>query len=91
MPRRAVLRIHHSIRAGDIANLDLGLSLAERMAIEAIEKDMWELYRKTVRACVPEADAKIYDTFQVMRLVIDAMDQGRRTEERRLKQRGDRR
>jgi transposase len=36
---------------------------------------MWEPYRKTVRAFVPDAEAKtVYDRFHVMRLVLNAMD-----------------
>ena len=41
--------------------------------------DMWDPYRKTVRAHVPGADGKIvFDRFHVMRYVLKAMDHVRR-------------
>lgn len=69
-----------------------GLTLEERAGIRAIAMDMWDPYRKTVRAYVPDADAKIvFDKFHVMRHVIEAMDQVRRREQRELRKCGDRR
>lgn len=54
--------------------------------------DMWEPYRKAIRAHVPDADAKIvFDRFHVMGHVLEALDQVRRKEQRTLKQVGDRR
>jgi transposase len=40
---------------------------------------MWEAYRKTVRARVPEEDAKIvFDKFHLPQQVADAVDQVRK-------------
>ena len=62
-----------------------GLSIEDRLAIEAIAMDMWDPYRKTVRDYVPDGDTKIvFDRFHVMRHVIEAMDQVRRRENRAL-------
>jgi transposase len=92
LDQQTVLHVADDRTADSLAAYFLGLSRAECAAIEAIAMDMWEPYRKTVRAYVPDADAKIvYDRFHVMRLVMDAMDRVRRTEQRILKQRGDRR
>lgn len=68
------------------------LTLAQRTGIEAIAMDMWEPYRKTVRAHVPDADAKIvFDRFHIMGHVLEAVDHVRRKEHRALAQLGDRR
>jgi transposase len=54
--------------------------------------DMWDPYLKTVRAYVPDADAKIvFDKFHVMRHAAEAVDAVRRREQKELAQRGDRR
>ena len=54
--------------------------------------DMWEPYRGTVRAHVPDADQKIvFDKFHIVQHVTDAVDQVRRAEHRALSARGDRR
>lgn len=68
-----------------------GLISDELQGIQAIAMDMWDPYRKTVRAYVPDADAKIvFDKFHVMRHVGEAMDQVRRREQRALVKTGDR-
>lgn len=68
------------------------LTREERTAIEAIAMDMWEPFRTTVLAHVPDAAGKIvYDRFHVMKHVLEAMDHVRRQEQRVLTQRGDRR
>jgi transposase len=69
-----------------------GLSIDDRLAIEAIAMDMWDPYRRAVRDYVPDGDLKIvFDRFHVMRHVTEAMDQVRRRENRVLRQRGDKR
>lgn len=89
---QTVLHVASDRTAESLAAYFGGLSLAERTAIDAIAMDMWEPYRKTVRAYVPDADTKIvYDRSHVMRLVMEAMDEVRRKEQRVLTQRGDRR
>jgi transposase len=62
-----------------------GLSDAQRTGITAIAMDMWEPYRKTLRAHVPGADRKIvFDKFHVMQHVLTAVDTVRTQEHRAL-------
>jgi len=65
----------------------------EREGITAIAMDMWDMwepYRKTVRADVPEADAKIvFDKFHVIAHVTSAVDQVRKQEHKALAAVGD--
>ena len=92
LDEQTVLHVADDRTAASLDAYFVGLSLEERTAIDAIAMDMWEPYRKTVRAHVPNADAKIvFDRFHVMRHVMEAMDQVRRKEQRVLRQRGDRR
>lgn len=68
------------------------LTPEERAGITAVAMDMWDPYRKAVRAYVPDADAKIvFDRFHVMRQVLEGVDQVRRREHRDLLRHGDRR
>jgi transposase len=68
------------------------LTPEERAGITAIAMDMWDPYRKTVRAYVPNADRKIvFDRFHVMKQLLEAVDHVRRREHKELVQRGDRR
>ena len=91
LDEQTVLHVADDRTATSLDAYFASLSLAERTAIEAIAMDMWEPYRTTVRAWVPDAHAKIvFDRFHVMRKVLEAMDQVRRKEQRVLKQRGDR-
>lgn len=85
-----VLHVADDRTAETLASYFAGLSVEERAGITAIAMDMWDPYRKTVRAYVPDADRKIvFDKFHVMRHVLEAVDQVRRREHRALKQRGD--
>ncbi len=87
-----MLHVADDRTADTLASYFDGLSIDERIAIEAIAMDMWDPYRKTVRDYVPDGDTKIvFDRFHVMRHVIEAMDQVRRRENRALRQRGDKR
>jgi transposase len=62
-----------------------GLSDAQRTGIAAVAMDMWEPYRKTLRAYVPEADQKIvFDKFHIMQNVNTAVDTVRKQEHRTL-------
>lgn len=92
LDKRHVLHVADQRTAETLEPYFQSLTPEERSGIEAIAMDMWEPYRKTVRAYVPEADAKIvFDKFHVMRHVIEAVDQVRRQEHRELRKRGDRR
>ena len=92
LDQQTVLHVADDRTATSLDGYFAGLTLAERTAIEAIAMDMWEPYRKAVRAHVPEADGKIvFDRFHVMGHVLEALDQVRRKEQRALKHLGDRR
>jgi hypothetical protein len=64
--------------------------ILERAGITAIAMDMWDPYRKAVRAYLPEAYAKIvFGRFHVMRQVLEGVDQVDRREHH--ERQGDRR
>lgn len=89
---QTVLHVADDRTAEGLAGYFDGLSIDDRLAIEAIAMDMWDPYRKAVRDSVPDGDVKIvFDRFHVMRHVTEAMDQVRRRENRLLRQRGDKR
>jgi transposase len=89
---QTVLHVADDRTAETLAGYFDGLSIEDRLAIEAIAMDMWDPYRRTVRDYVPDGDSKIvFDRFRVMRHVVEAMDQVRRRENRVLRQQGDRR
>jgi transposase len=92
LDKQTVLHVADDRTAETLASYFDGLSIEERLGIEAIAMDMWDPYRRTVRDYVPDGDTKIvFDRFHVMRHVIEAMDQVRRREQRELRARGDRR
>lgn len=92
LDRQHVLHVADQRTAETLAPYFRSLTPEELSGIEAIAMDMWEPYRKTVRAYVPDADSKIvFDKFHVMRHVIEALDQVRRHEQRELRKRGDQR
>lgn len=92
LDKQQVLHVADQRTAETLEPYFQSLTPEELRGIEAIAMDMWEPYRKTVRAYVPEADAKIvFDKFHVMRHVLEALDQVRRHEHRELMKRGDRR
>jgi transposase len=87
-----VLHVADDRTAETLARYFAGLTPEERAGITAIAMDMWDPYRKTVRAYVPDAEAKIvFDRFHVMRQVLDGVDQVRRREHRELQRQADRR
>lgn len=66
------------------------LDEAQLAGIVAIAMDMWEPYRTTVRAHVPDADARIvFDKFHVMQHVNVAVDTVRKQEHKALAAAGD--
>jgi len=68
----------------------LGLTEAQRVAIEAIAMDMWEPYVQATRAQVPDADTKIvFDRFHCAKHLNDGVDRVRRAEHRELQAAGD--
>jgi transposase len=68
----------------------LGLTDAQRHAIEAIAMDMWAPYVEATRAQVPDADAKIvFDRFHCAKHLNEGVDRVRRAEQRELRPQGD--
>jgi transposase len=66
----------------------LGTPGCERL--EAIAMDMWSPYIESVRAHVPQADAKIvFDKFHLAKHMGDAVDRVRRAENKELRAQGD--
>jgi len=85
-----VLHVADERKAESLAPYFAGLTPQQRDGITAIAMDMWEPYRKTVRAHVPDADAKIvFDKFHILQHVGDAVDQVRRAEHKALAAAGD--
>jgi len=64
--------------------------VGELKRVKAIAMDMWDPFINATKAYVPGADDKIvFDRFHVMRHVIDAVDQVRKTEHMLLKSSGE--
>ena len=90
LDRRRVLHIADDRKAESLTPYFEGLTQAEREGISAIAMDMWEPYRKTVRAYVPDADRRIvFDKFHVIAHVTSAVDQVRKQEHKALSKEGD--
>lgn len=90
LDRKRVLHIADDRKAESLVPYFAGLTEAERAGITAIAMDMWEPYRKTVRAHVPNADAKIvFDRFHVSAHVTSAVDAVRKQEHKALAANGD--
>jgi len=87
-----ILHVADDRKASSLSAYFTSLTREQRSGIAAVAMDMWEPYRKTVRAHVPDADAKIvFDKFYVLQHMGAAVDQVRRQEHRALVAVGDRR
>jgi transposase len=65
-------------------------SREELSGIQAVAMDMWDPFIAATKKYVPEADKKIvFDRFHVMRHVLDAVDQVRKSEHRQLAETGE--
>ncbi len=85
-----ILHVADDRKASSLVPYFTTLTNAQRGGIAAIAMDMWEPYRHTVRAHVPDADAKIvFDKFHVLQHVANAVDQVRRQEHKALVAVGD--
>lgn len=92
LDEQTALHVADDRTAETLASYFEGLTIDERLAIDALAMDMWDPYRRTVRDYVPDENTEIvFDKFHVMRHVTEAMDQVRRREQRELRARGDRR
>ena len=66
------------------------LTPEQRGAIECVTMDMWQAYETATRTNVPDADKKIvFDRFHIMKHMVDAVDEVRRQEQKKLKSQGD--
>ena len=87
---RAFLHVADDRKVSSLAGYFAALSPEQRDGITAIAMDMWEPYRKTVRAHVPDADAKIvFDKFHILQHVGTAVDAVRKHEPKALLAVGD--
>lgn len=60
-------------------------SQEELAGVTAVAMDMWDPYIAATKACVPDAEEKmVFDRFHVMRHVLDAVDEVRKSEHRQL-------
>jgi transposase len=85
-----ILHVADERKAVSLVEYFGGLDEAQRTGITAIAMDMWEPYRATVRAHVPDADAKIvFDKFHVLQHVNVAVDTVRKQEHKALATAGD--
>jgi transposase len=90
LDRGRVIDVMKDRKAESLAPYFATRAPAELAALEAIVMDMWEPYRKTVRAWVPDADQKIvFDKFHIMMHVNNALDTVRKQEHRVLQAEGD--
>jgi transposase len=68
----------------------LGLTAAQRTAIQGIAMDMWAPYIQATRAQIPDADTKIvFDRFHCAKHLNEGVDRVRRAEHRDLRAEGD--
>jgi len=80
-----ILHVADERKAVSLVEYFGALDEAQRTGITAIAMDMWEPYRATVRAHVPDADAKIvFDKFHVLQHVNVAVDTVRKQEHKAL-------
>ena len=76
-----ILHVADDRKAVSLVDYLGGLDEAQRTGIAAIAMDMWEPDRATIRAQVPDADAKIvFDKFHVLQHVNVAVDTVRKQE-----------
>ncbi len=80
-----ILHVADDRPAVSLAPFFAGLSEAQRTGSTAVAVDMWEPYRRTLPAHVPDAHRTIvFDTFPVMQHVLTAVDTVRKQEHRAL-------
>lgn len=90
LDRACVLEVLPDRKAESLTPYFAARTPAELAAIEAVVMDMWEPYRKIVRAWVPDADRKIvFDKFHILMHVHTALDAVRKQEHRALLATGD--
>ena len=90
LDRGCVLHVADDRKATSLTPYFTALTPAQREGITAVAMDMWEPYRTTVRAHVPDADAKIvFDKFHIMQHVGAAVDTVRKQEHKVLSAAGD--
>lgn len=85
-------KVWHVGDGRDQSSLDLfwqGLSEEQRRSVQAVAMDLWEPYKNSTLASVPQAEQKIvHDPFHLARHMNDAVDSVRKEEHKRLAQGG---
>jgi transposase len=85
--------VEHVGQGRTIASLEAlwtSLTPEQRGAIECVTMDMWQAYETATKAQVPEAEKKIvFDRFHIMKHMVDAVDEVRRQEHKKLQAEGD--
>ncbi len=85
-----VLYVADERKEASLAGFWAMLSPDQRAGIEAISMDMWEPFINSVRANVPDADAKIvFDKYHIASHLGNAVDLVRRGENKQLRRDGD--
>jgi transposase len=65
-------------------------STEDLSTVSSVAMDMWDPYIAATKACVPGAERKIvFDRYHVMKYVVDAVDEVRKMEHRKLLEAGD--
>lgn len=90
LERGRVLYVAEDRKQSSLDGFWEALSDAQREAIEGVAIDMWAPYENSVRAHVPEPEAKIvYDKFHVAKQLGEAVDRVRHQENKQLRAAGD--
>lgn len=90
LERSRVLYVAEDRKQASLDGFWATLTDAQRAGIEAVAVDMWDPYVTSIRAHLPDADAKIvYDKFHIAKHLTDAVDQVRRAENKALRAAGD--
>lgn len=90
LERSRVLYVAEDRKQSSLDGFWQTLSDAQREAIRGVAMDMWDPYENSVRAHVPEPEAKIvYDKFHVAKHLGEAVDRVRRQENKQLRAAGD--
>jgi len=77
-------------RQGSLESYYRQFTKEELSGVKAVAMDMWDPYIAATKAHVPDAEKKIvFDRFHVMKHVLEAVDEVRKSEHRELSERGE--
>ena len=90
LDRARVLHVADGHGEASLAGFYQELGPARCAGLAVVAMDMWRPYIAATRQYVPDAERRIaFDKFHVIRLLVDAVDQVRRAEQRRLRAQGE--